>query len=263
MAKMGVPHAGARAIMELVAWVSKEYGDKCWHERNMVELVEGRGVVKENQRRARLMREEGAEIAGKLGGGAEKVRYHFGNSQRVSQVKKRLNRVKELWKEVNQRVASDGQMRIDQMVVGCRVDTVAGKKRGGATRKQRWNQQQLSVGPVSTREVVGGDEGESGSTSGTGGGEREEERTDPAGAEERQIWMGREDSQQRSGRKRSQPPQARGKTKKSKKSRNSSETVSAPSDGAGQSARQGVRLITELLVTTAVGLEGPEPLDTG
>jgi hypothetical protein len=55
MAKMEVSHAGATAIMELMAWVSKEYGDKCWYERNRVELTEGRGVVKENQKRTQLM----------------------------------------------------------------------------------------------------------------------------------------------------------------------------------------------------------------
>ena len=43
----------------------------------------------------------------------------------------------------------------------------------------------------------------------------------------------------------------------------SSSVASAPSDGAGQVARQGVRLMTELLARTDVGIEGPEPLDTG
>jgi hypothetical protein len=145
MAKLGVSHAGARAIMEVVAWVSKEYGDKCWYERNRVELAEGRGVVKENQRRAQLMREEGAEIAGKLGWGEGKVKYHFGSSQRVGQVKKKLDRVRALWWEVSQRVGSDGQMRIDQMVVGHTVDTEAGKRKGRAARRQRWDQQQLAL----------------------------------------------------------------------------------------------------------------------
>jgi hypothetical protein len=73
MAKLGVPHAGARAIMELVAWVSKEYGDKCWHERNRVELAEGRGVVKENQRRAQLMGEEGLRLLTSWGGGRRRL----------------------------------------------------------------------------------------------------------------------------------------------------------------------------------------------
>ena len=53
------------------------------------------------------------------------------------------------------------------------------------------------------------------------------------------------------------------RAKKNKKSRQSSSVASAPSDGAGQVARQGVRLITELLARTDVGIEGPEPLDTG
>jgi hypothetical protein len=106
-------------------------------------------------------------------------------------VKKILSRVKELWREANQRVASDGQMRIDQMVVGCRIDTVAGKKRGGVTRKQKWNQQQLPVGPVGTSGTVGENGDEGGSTSGTVGEERAVRRTDLAGGDERQTRLGR------------------------------------------------------------------------
>jgi hypothetical protein len=236
-----------------------------------VELAEGRGVVKENQRRAQLMREEGAEIAGKLGWGEGKVRYHFGSSQRARQVKKSLDRVRALWREANQRVRSDGQMRIDQMVVGHTVDTVAGKRKGRAARRQRWDQQQLPVGPVGTSGTVRSEESstsgtvrsEESSTSGTLGEEGAVRRANSAGGDERQVRLGREDRQQRSGRTRSQPPETRGRAKKSKKSKQSSGVASAPSDGAGQSARQGVRLITELLVRTDVDLEGPEPLDTG
>ena len=88
-------------------------------------------------------------------------------------------------------------------------------------------------------------------------------RAESTGGDERQVRLGREDRQQRSGRKRSQPPETRERAKKSKKSRQSSSVASAPSDGAGQSAGQSVRLITELLARTDVGIEGPEPLDTG
>ena len=151
------------------------------------------------------------------------------------------------------------------MVMGYRADTVAGRRRGRAVRRQRWDQQQLPVGPVGTSGTMRNEESsttgavrsEESSTSGTVG------RADSTGGDERQAWLGREGSQQRSGRKRSQPPETRERTKKSKKSRQSSSVASAPSDGAGQVARQGVRLITELLARTDVGREGPEPLDTG
>ena len=154
------------------------------------------------------------------------------------------------------------------MVVGHRVDTMAGKKRGRATRRQRWNQQQLPVGSVSTSGAVRSEEGSTSGTveseeSGTSGAVGEEGavgRADSTGGDERQAWLGREGRQQRSGRKRSQPPE---RAKKSKKSRQSSSVASAPSDRAGQVARQSVRLITQLLERTDVGREGPEPLDTG
>jgi hypothetical protein len=159
-------------------------------------------------------------------------------------------------------------MRYDQMVMGYRAETVAGKQRGRAARRQRWDQQQLSVGSVSTSGTVGSEEGSTSGTvgseeSGTSGAVGEEGavgRAHSAGGDERQAWLGREGSQQRSGRKRSQPPE---RAKKSKKSRQSSSVASAPSDGAGQVARRSVRLITQLLERTDVGLEGPEPLDTG
>ena len=160
------------------------------------------------------------------------------------------------------------------MVVGHRVDTVAGRVRGRATRRQRWNQQQLPVGSVSTSGSVRSEEGstsgtvesEESSTSGTvrseedstsGMVESEESstsgtvgRADSTGGDERQAWLGGEGRQQRSGRKRSQPPE---RAKKNKKSRQSSSVASAPSDGAGQVARRSVRLITQLLERTDVG----------
>ena len=168
-------------------------------------------------------------------------------------------------------VRPDGQMRIDQMVMGHRAETVAGRKRGRAARRQRWDQQQLPVGSVSTSGTVRSEEGSTSGAvgseeSGTSGAVREEGTVggvDSTGGDERPRRLGREDRQQRSGRKRSQPPETRERAKKSKKSSQSSSVASAPSDGTGQVARQSVRLITELLARTDVGIEGPEPIDTG
>ena len=130
MKEEGMTRKHARAVMEVVHWVSKEYGARMWEARCQTEEKEGRGSKQRKIDRKERLKAEGVELAEDLGWGRDKVHYWFGGMQGWRQMQKRIKTMRAELKVRREKEERGGQRRIDEMIEGRRVKLAKGKRRG-------------------------------------------------------------------------------------------------------------------------------------
>ena len=152
MREEGMKRKHAKAVMELVHWVSKEYGARMWKARCEVEEREGRGSKQRKIDRKERLKAEGTELAEELGWEVAKVHYWFGGLQGWRQMQKRIKKMRA---EIKLRKAEEergGQRKVDEMFVGRTVKMMKGRVRGrdgrGAQRRAEKRQRQCGLGEV-------------------------------------------------------------------------------------------------------------------